>query len=384
MDKGQARQGLNRQPDSFLEEQAVYAYWFHGNHFAGNRKMWEISEKIGTPKQIYECGIEELKVFLTEKQAGRLERSKHTWDLYKKWEELIEEDIRFLPFFHKEYPAYLNNIPDPPWGIYVKGKLPSSRTLSAAVIGARQCSEYGRHCAKKIGELLGENGIPVISGMARGIDGIGQRAALEAGGESFAVLGCGVDVCYPKENRGLYHMLEKQGGILSEYPPKTQPAAVNFPPRNRIISGLSDLLIVVEAKEKSGTLITVDMALEQGKEVFALPGRVTDALSAGCNHLIRQGAGILTSPEDILPVLGIEKRRSDLRKLWERSEEGTLINDPEERRVYRALDSAPKNIEQIWLECGTGQIDMRRLMEILLEFCVTGIAVQEGGCYYRL
>lgn len=365
------------------KEQLIYAYWFHGNHFAGNRKMWEISEKIGTPKQIYECGPGELKAFFTEKQAGHIALSKRTWDLWKKWEELAKADIRFLPFFHEQYPACLKNIPDPPWGIYVKGKLPSFQTLSVAVVGARQCSEYGKNCAGRIGELLGENGIPVISGMARGIDGIGQKAALEAGGESFAVLGCGVDICYPKENVRLYHMLEKQGGILSEYPPQTQPKAVNFPPRNRIISGLSDVLVVVEAKEKSGTMITVDMALEQGKEVFALPGRVTDALSAGCNHLIRQGAGILTSPVDILSVLGMEKGNQVQNRLGKENEKQMLLNGTEARKVYHILDSVPKNIEQIWLEYGTDQIAMRHLMEILLELCVTGMAAQQGVCYYR-
>ena len=140
----------------------------------------------------------------------------------------------------------------------------------------------------------------MVSGMARGIDGIAQKAALEAGGASFAVLGCGVDICYPEENRELYDRLLQEGGILSEYPPGMPPEPKLFPPRNRIISGLSDLVLVIEARKKSGTLITVDMALEQGREVYALPGRVSDKLSDGCNRLIRQGAGVATCPEDIL------------------------------------------------------------------------------------
>jgi len=366
------------------KEQLMYAYWFHGNHFVGNRKMWKITEEIGMPEQIYECDRRQLAGFLSECQTERLLNSKRTWNLEKKWEELEKAEIRFLPFFHAAYPAYLRSIPDPPWAIYLKGRLPDSSCISAAVVGARQCSEYGKFFAGKIGELLGENGIPVISGMARGIDGISQSAALRAGGESIAVLGCGVDICYPKENRGLYDLLERQGGILSEYPPKTPPAAVNFPPRNRIISGLSDVLIVVEAKEKSGTLITVDMALEQGKEVFALPGRITDALSAGCNNLIRQGAGILTSPEDIFQILGIGKRSPKQGKISGGIEKRMLLKDEKERRLYGILEDTPKCIEQIWSEYGMEKLSMQQLMKLLLELCMKGMAVQTGGCYYRV
>lgn len=367
-----------------IKEQLMYAYWFHGNHFMGNRTMWKISEEIGTPKQIYECDRRVLAKFLTKKQTERILDSKRTWNVEKKWEELERAKICFLPYFHEAYPVYLRSIPDPPWGIYLKGRFPNDGGVSAAVVGARQCSEYGKLAARKIGGLLGENGIPVISGMARGIDGISQSAALNAGGESLAILGCGVDVCYPKENRGLYDLLERQGGILSEYPPGTQPAAVNFPPRNRIISGLCDALIVIEAKEKSGTLITVDMALEQGKEVFALPGRITDALSTGCNNLIRQGAGILTSLEDIFHILGIGERNLKQRMTSNRIEKQVLLKDEKEKRLYGILDDTPKSIERIWAEYGMEKISMQQLMKMLLEFCMDGMAVQTGGCYYRI
>lgn len=367
-----------------LEEQLMYAYWFHGNHFAGNRTMWRLSEEIGTPKQIYECDGRVLAKFLTKKQTEHLLDSKRTWNVEEKWEELEREKICFLPNFHADYPEYLRAIPDPPWGLYLKGRFPDCNCMSAAVVGARQCSEYGKILARKIGGLLDENGIPVISGMARGIDGISQSAALNAGGESLAVLGCGVDIYYPKENRVLYAMLEKQGGILSEYPPGTQPVAINFPPRNRIISGLCDVLIVIEAKEKSGTLITVDMALEQGKEVFALPGRITDALSAGCNNLIRQGAGILTSLEELFQILGIEKKNLKQGMSLNGIEKQVLLKNEKEKRLYGILEATPKNIEQIWAEYGMERLGIQQLMQMLLEFCMKGIAAQTGGCYYRV
>ena len=232
-------------------------------------------------------------------------------------EELARAGIGFISALEEGFPEKLREIPDPPFGIYYKGSMPLENEPAAAIIGARLASGYGREQARRFGRRIGARGISVISGMARGIDGIAQKAALDAGGRSYAVLGCGVDICYPEENRELYERLQQQGGVLSEYPPGMQPIAKLFPPRNRIISGLSDLVLVIEARKRSGTLITVDMALEQGREVYALPGRVSDALSDGCNRLIRQGAGPATCPQDILEYFfgtGSEEDRTGERK----------------------------------------------------------------------
>ena len=214
-----------------------------------------------------------------------------------------EAGIRMVERGERDYPARLLEIPDPPERLYVLGRLPEEKVPSVAIIGARECSEYGSYVAARLGECMGRNGIQVISGMARGIDGIGQTAALDVGGSSFAVLGSGVDVCYPARNRRLYERLRERGGVLSEYPPGTPALSRNFPPRNRIVSGLADAVVVVEAREKSGTLITVDMALEQGKEVYAVPGRVTDALSSGCNRLVKLGAAMLLDPEELAETM---------------------------------------------------------------------------------
>lgn len=214
----------------------------------------------------------------------------------------METDRKIL-LTDREYPRRLLEIPQAPKQLYVRGKLPEEGVPSVAVIGARDCSYYGQEVAKRLGRLFGENGIQVISGMARGIDGIGQQAALQAGGSSFAVLGCGADICYPRQNQDLYDRRCKQGGVISEYEWGTPPRAGYFPPRNRIVSGLADAVIVVEARKKSGTLITVDMALEQGKEVYAVPGRLLDDLSSGCNYLIKNGAGILLDMEEFMEEL---------------------------------------------------------------------------------
>ncbi len=219
-------------------------------------------------------------------------------------------EIRRLQPGDREYPERLREIPRPPKGLYILGELPDERMPTVAVIGARDCSEYGRHVASVLGAALGRSGVQVVSGMARGIDGIGQEAALDAGGKAYAVLGSGVDVCYPAQNRPLYEKLRTGGGILSEYPPGTPPLPGYFPARNRIVSGLADAVVVVEAREKSGTLITVDMALEQGREVYVVPGRVTDPLSKGCNRLMKLGAGILLNTEELVEeVRGICARR---------------------------------------------------------------------------
>jgi len=241
-------------------------------------------------------------------------------------EELAHAGISFIGAPEEGFPQKLKEIPDPPFGIYYKGSMPSGEEPAAAVIGARLASGYGREQARRFGRRIGARGIAVISGMARGIDGIAQKAALDAGGKSYAVLGCGVDICYPEENRELYERLQQQGGVLSEYPPGMQPIARLFPPRNRIISGLADLVLVIEARKRSGTLITVDMALEQGREVYALPGRVSDALSDGCNRLIRQGAGPATCPEDILEYF---------------FGTGSGENEARERNVEKAAAKAP-------------------------------------------
>ena len=239
---------------------------------------------------------------MTLKQKNALLGTRQKWDLEKEWERLKEKRISMVAYCDEEYPTRLRNMDDKPFVMYYKGMLPKNNVPSVAIIGARMCTEYGRYMAGYFGAELAKRGIQIISGMASGIDGIAQKSALEHGGSSYGVLGCGVDICYPVSNRPLYEMLLMQGGILSEFLPGEAPEAGHFPMRNRLISGLADLVLVVEAKEKSGTRITVELALEQGKEVYAVPGRVKDELSTGCNLLIREGAGIALDAEEIASV----------------------------------------------------------------------------------
>lgn len=275
--------------------------------------------------------------------------------------------------------------------LYYLGTLPEESRCAVALIGARECSEYGAFVAKAFGEQLGRAGISIVSGLARGIDGIGQRAAHQAGGSTFAVLGCGVDICYPSSNLALYRDIQERGGVISPFPPGTAPKKQLFPYRNSIVAGLSDAVLVVEARQKSGTLITVDMALEQGKDVYAVPGRLTDRLSDGCNLLIRQGAGIALAPEDIAAELTILKNRqgeksSQGKKVALKTEKAkTLLAEKEEDEgLLKFLDLTPRPADEILIKVREAGIEMTlpRLLFELMQLCMEGKAVQAGGNYF--
>jgi DNA processing protein len=280
-----------------------YAHWLSNVPGIGNKTLIALTQSGMTCKEAYTASAKELSAILSQKQRTSLEKSRLEWNFEQEKKKLEEKQVRFVSILDPEYPDKLRHIPDQPFGLYVKGELPDPNVPSVAIIGARMCSDYGRYMARQFGRGLALSGVQVISGMARGIDGLAQHAALSAGGKSFAILGGGVDICYPEENRDVFEALPENGGLISEFPPEVQPISRFFPMRNRIISALSDILLVVEARQKSGTSITVDTALEQGREVLAVPGRVTDRLSDGCNYLISQGAGVAISVEDVLERL---------------------------------------------------------------------------------
>ena len=214
--------------------------------------------------------------------------------------------IEYIRRDDPRYPGKLLHYPRMPQGLYIYGRLPDPEKKTVAIVGARTCSGYGRAEAIRFAETLAQYGVQIVSGLAYGIDAWGHQGALSGGGATFAVLGCGVDICYPASNVPVYNsIISSGGGILSEFEPGTPPNAWHFPIRNRIISALSDIVLVVEARVRSGSLITADYALEQGKTVFAVPGRNGDPLSEGCNRLITEGAVPAAAPEQLLEELGI-------------------------------------------------------------------------------
>jgi DNA processing protein len=205
------------------------------------------------------------------------------------------------------YPPLLAQLYDPPAELYVRGDVEILGEAAVAIVGARSCSPYGSQVARSLARELTGAGLVVVSGLARGIDGEAHRGTLEAGGRTVAVLGCGIDRDYPRSHAELALRIREQGAVVSEYPPGVEPAPWRFPARNRIIAGLCVATVVVEARERSGALITADFALELGREVFAVPGEITSALSAGTNDLLRQGAAPLLAAGDVLAALGLEQ-----------------------------------------------------------------------------
>ena len=330
----------------------------------GQNSLKKLLETTGNIEEILSLRDERIKKITGRNVLGKLIRE---WkcneaEVYSKMiqyaQNLRNRGIRFVYCAEEAYPHRLKDIADYPFGLFYIGSLPREDRPTVSIIGARECSEYGRKTAELFGKTLGSKGVQIISGMARGIDGISQSAALNVGGNSYGIVGCGVDICYPKENEKLYNKLKINGGILSEYLPGTEPKANLFPARNRIISALADIILVVEARMKSGTYITVCQALEQGREIYAVPGRITDGLSDGCNRLIRDGAGIATSPEDILETLsyrwGREKTQSTSDEECNTEEVGFTQNEPSVDwsdnlggAILRVLDQTPKSIDEL-------------------------------------
>lgn len=393
------------------EKERLESFWLCSIKGIGSASMKKLLQEAGSFRNIWELPDEKLSALLGEKRAECLKRGmeeKRRKSAEDRFYRMMEKGIFVLPYGDEEYPYRLKEIPDAPVLLYGKGRLPGREKRPAAIIGTRECSAYGQEMAKYFAKGLAKEGVVVVSGMARGVDGLAQSAALYAGGGSVAVLGCGVDICYPPENRKLYDRLEKEGCLLSEYPPETEPTARLFPPRNRIISGLSDLILVIEARERSGTLITVDMALEQGRDIFAVPGRVTDRCSRGCNLLIKNGAGIAVSVSQLLDELkgrekalvalpeksggdgkktGKEMQRisQQAAEILDKTEAGALR--PWSRRVLAALEWEPKSLDEIQRrlnaeERGDKPVQLPELMQELVFLSMEGYVGRNAGMYY--
>jgi DNA processing protein len=303
---------------------------------------------------------------------------------FTQWDEVEQEvqrasqaGVKIIPFTSGIYPARLRSIADPPPCLYVKGEIRQQDDKAVAVIGTRSASHYGRRVARDLCQGLASLGFTVISGMARGIDGVAHDAALNSGGRTIAVLGSGVDRAYPPEHQKLYHRISESGAVISELPLGAPPLAFNFPARNRLISGLSAGVVVVEATEKSGSLITAAVALEQGREVFAVPGEVGSSRSRGGHRLIRQGAKLVENVDDILeeiaPQLVAPNRQSAaLRTL-------PVDASQETRKIFELLQERSLHIDEVIEASG---FSTSRVSQILLELELQGFLRQLPGHRY--
>ena len=351
-----------------------YWYWLGVTEDFSASAARRLLGLFGSPEEVFRQRM----LPVGEKQQEALEASKRRLDeLLRERDGFDAQGIRWCCPADEDYPKRLLTIPDPPTVLFWKGEFPPEDGKTAAVIGARRCSFYGRSMAERFGRELAGAGVNVISGMAMGIDGYAQSAAVAAGGRSFGILGCGVDQAYPSVNRPLYEKLCLQGGVISEYKPGTPPLAYHVPIRSRIISGLADVLLVIEARAVSGTRITVDQALEQGRDVFALPGRLDDPLSEGCNDLIRQGAGILTGTGDVLSLLQIEDPETGAK--GKRKGRSAANLSAAQKNVLRALSHDPQHLEEIMMKTGYG---LGELSLILLSLEESGWARPVSGGQY--
>lgn len=397
-DNNRDRARLRQEEIAAGNEAQKYEIWLDEIDGVGRKTIRRLREKLGdeTAEQLNKMREPALERLLAEVLEERYYRKQTELLLAarrrapeKAAEELIKLGIRFVGIEWGSYPERLREIPDPPNALYVLGSLPDPDRPALAVVGARMASAYGREQARSYSLTASGAGIQIVSGMARGIDGIAGRCGMEAGGGSYAVLGCGAEICYPKENRDLYENLRSRGGVISEYRPGTMPEARLFPQRNRIISGLADALLVVEAKLSSGTLITADAALEQGREIFAIPGRVSDQLSQGCNELIRQGAQIATRPEDIIEFFfGVTNARPDSQDLEKakRTAVRQILSD-EEFAVYEELDRMElRQIDELLPGVcrRIGRIvPVQEVRLMLTKMILKSVVCEEGKGYYR-
>ena len=285
-------------------------------------------------------------------------------------EELARAGVRWVPRSGEAFPPLLAAIHDPPPGLFLRGRADAALLASAcvAVVGARACSAYGAQVARSLGRELAAAGLVVVSGLARGVDAEAHRGALEADGPTIAVLGCGIDRDYPTAHRELARRIGEEGLVVSEYPPGAEPAPWRFPARNRIVAGLAAATVVVEARERSGALITADFALEEGREVFAVPGEITSGLSRGTNALLRLGATPLTDPADVLEALGVE---------------ATPAARPVElgeaaRTLLQALDDGPATADELVRSTG---LAAGAAAAALAELELAGLAAEGDGIY---
>jgi DNA processing protein len=310
---------------------------------------------------------------LTEKAAEAVVLTRKQLDLDELPVSLAKKGIQYLTWMSPEYPRYLKEIAQPPPVLYYIGSITPEDDLAIAIVGTRNVTNYGRQITVDTAGFLAGNRITVVSGLARGVDGLAHKAALDAGGRTIAVLGSGVDIIYPPEHRPLARQIVAQGALLSDYPPGTKPDGINFPPRNRIISGLSRGTVVIEAGARSGALITAKFALDQGREIFAVPGSVLSPMSKGTNQLISDGATPMTNPTIITETLSLQNKAP-------KSQKARIELTLNEENILKILGNESLHIDEL---CAKTSMSIEKLTADLTMMELKGIIERENGMEYR-
>lgn len=352
------------------------AYWMALSSVSGigPARFAALLERFGTAECVWRAPREELAAAgLDRRSLANLEQTRRATDPAKLGLRLQRSGIDCLTWRDDNYPANLRSVDAAPPVLYVHGALDERDQWAVAIVGTRRASVYGREVAHRLATELARNGVTVVSGLALGIDTIAHQAAVDAGGRTIAVLGSGLDHVYPAQNRQLAATIRDHGALVSDYPLGTRPEPRNFPPRNRIISGLSNSVVIVEAGVRSGALITAEFAAEQGRDVFAVPGSILHAGSIGCNRLIQEGATPLLSLDDVLDQLDLARSRdyAEVRR--------NVPSDPLEARVLRQLTMVPQHVDDLARELAltTGE-----LTGVLTTMELKGMVRQSGPMYY--
>ncbi len=335
----------------------------------GPKRFSTLIHRFGSPQRVFSATPAELsaipdmdrRVISSIRQGGN-----RRW-AQEQVAKMEAKGVHLLTISSEDYPSLLRQIFDPPPLLFLRGELTKEDSSALAIVGSRLATVYGRLVTERLAFQLAKRGITIVSGLARGIDSAAHQGALKAGGRTLAVLGCGVDVIYPPENKGLMEQIMARGAVISEFPLGTPPEPGNFPQRNRLISGLSLGVIVVEASERSGALITAQCALDQGREVFAIPGNINVRTSKGTNKLIKEGAKLVAGIEDILEELGMASGPSDYSPPQLEGDEAT---------VFELLSSEPVHVDRIIRQTGYSS---SRVLSLLLSLELKGLVRQLSG-----
>ena len=351
-------------------------YWVGFNLVKGIGavRLGKLVDAFGDLETAWNAAPETLKAAgLSQRIVANFVQLRHDIDLTKVYDDIQAQGIRVLTWDDDDYPARLEELDTAPPVIYLKGKLVPEDEWAVAIVGTRRITAYGRQITESIVRTLVRSGVTIVSGLARGVDGIAHQTALDAGGRTIAVLGSGLDRIYPPEHRGLAEQMIKNGALICDYPMGTPPDARNFPPRNRIIAGLSLAIVVVEAGRKSGALITAEFAADQGREVFAVPGNVLAPQSKGTNWLIQQGAHPLLEPEEILHTL-------ELTMLASQQQARTVLPaDATEAQLFALLDHQPRHVDEIRAQTN---LPIEKVTAALAMMELKGMVRQESGMRY--
>lgn len=353
-------------------DERIFWIWLSQIPGIGSRRFHLLIDHFGSASQVWFASkneIVKLTSFLGSNVVNEIINQRNDNILVRIKRMMDSSEFRIITLFDDEYPTLLKEIYDPPPVLYCKGLPIKNHQPAISIVGSRKSTAYGRQMAEKFSYELAAAGVTVVSGLARGIDAMAHYGALKAGGDTVGVLGCGVDIIYPPENKKLFSRMEQEGTILTEYPPGSGPLAGNFPARNRIISGMTSGVLVIEAGQKSEALITVDFALEQGREVYALPGNINVLQSAGTNKLLKEGAKLVTDVQDILEDLGLKQEKK------KKAQEPVQL-DFFETQVYNALREGERHLEELLKET---KMDIHKLNAVLTMLEIKGIVKQMPG-----